>query len=261
MGKFSKTERLLMMGLCVFIAISYALVLPDLRNHWRLTYEDGIVETTGALAFLLASMLFTACFFLSKKSGVHYRLIFRERNVHFLLLGILFFIAFGEEISWGQRLFGWHTPEELASHNLQGETNLHNLDIFVYRSEEPENKYGFFSNFLVFSAGRLFFYFWFSFFVVIPLLHRFSAKWKGWFRAIHLPIAPLWAGTMMLANLAIAKSVDFFVRQEYTDHYATLDEFSETNYAVIVVGLAVYWWWEKSGLGSKVFPAATPKKI
>lgn len=36
------------------------------------------------------------------------------------------FIA-GEEISWGQRLLGWATPEDLADINSQGETNLHNI--------------------------------------------------------------------------------------------------------------------------------------
>jgi hypothetical protein len=37
-----------------------------------------------------------------------------------------FFIA-GEEISWGQRLLGWATPEDLAALNEQGETNIHNI--------------------------------------------------------------------------------------------------------------------------------------
>jgi hypothetical protein len=36
------------------------------------------------------------------------------------------FIA-GEEISWGQRLLGWATPEDLAVLNEQGETNIHNI--------------------------------------------------------------------------------------------------------------------------------------
>lgn len=36
------------------------------------------------------------------------------------------FIA-GEEISWGQRIFGWATPHELAELNRQGETNIHNI--------------------------------------------------------------------------------------------------------------------------------------
>lgn len=36
------------------------------------------------------------------------------------------FIA-GEEISWGQRIFGWGTPFGLRAVNYQGETNVHNI--------------------------------------------------------------------------------------------------------------------------------------
>ena len=40
------------------------------------------------------------------------------------------FFGAGEEISWGQRIFGIETPEAFAEHNRQGETNLHNLEIY-----------------------------------------------------------------------------------------------------------------------------------
>jgi len=45
------------------------------------------------------------------------------------LLGaaVLAVIALGEEISWGQWIFRWSSPEAFARHNLQGETNLHNF--------------------------------------------------------------------------------------------------------------------------------------
>lgn len=39
--------------------------------------------------------------------------------------GALYFL--GEEVSWGQHLFGWGTPESFAALNDQSETNLHNL--------------------------------------------------------------------------------------------------------------------------------------
>jgi uncharacterized membrane protein YraQ (UPF0718 family) len=41
----------------------------------------------------------------------------------------LLFVAAGEEISWGQRALGIQTPEYFKEHNLQAETNLHNLKI------------------------------------------------------------------------------------------------------------------------------------
>ncbi len=42
-----------------------------------------------------------------------------------MTLGCVYFA--GEEVSWGQHLVGWGTPETIAELNDQGETNLHNM--------------------------------------------------------------------------------------------------------------------------------------
>ena len=44
-------------------------------------------------------------------------------------LGCIYFA--GEEISWGQHLFGWRTPEDIAAMNDQRETNLHNVSSWL----------------------------------------------------------------------------------------------------------------------------------
>ena len=44
-----------------------------------------------------------------------------------LLLAGVFLVGAMEEVSWGQRLFGWGTPAILSEVNEQGETTLHNL--------------------------------------------------------------------------------------------------------------------------------------
>jgi hypothetical protein len=46
-----------------------------------------------------------------------------------LVLGCLYVFGAGEEMSWAQRIFGFHSPEYFAGNNTQGETNLHNLII------------------------------------------------------------------------------------------------------------------------------------
>ena len=59
-----------------------------------------------------------------------YRLAHAEQRVHavlFALFACCCLFAAGEEISWGQRLFGIGTPRELASINGQGELNVHNV--------------------------------------------------------------------------------------------------------------------------------------
>jgi hypothetical protein len=45
----------------------------------------------------------------------------------YLLLNIGIFFLIGEEVSWGQRIFGWETPESMMAMNKQKETNLHNI--------------------------------------------------------------------------------------------------------------------------------------
>ena len=45
-------------------------------------------------------------------------------------LAALLFIAAMEEMSWGQMIFNWGTPELLDNLNRQQETNMHNLAVF-----------------------------------------------------------------------------------------------------------------------------------
>jgi hypothetical protein len=53
----------------------------------------------------------------------------RERTfaLLFAIAAIGAFLIAGEEISWGQRILGWATPNDLAQLNVQGETNVHNI--------------------------------------------------------------------------------------------------------------------------------------
>jgi len=60
-------------------------------------------------------------------------LIFKSREKKNLFYFILFFYFicllyyFFEEISWGQHIFGWRSPDFFIEHNNQNETNLHNI--------------------------------------------------------------------------------------------------------------------------------------
>ncbi|MCB1121119.1 MAG: hypothetical protein KJT03_06205 [Verrucomicrobiae bacterium] len=46
----------------------------------------------------------------------------------FVCFGILFLFGAGEEISWGQRIFGFETPPAIREINGQDEFNVHNID-------------------------------------------------------------------------------------------------------------------------------------
>nr|WP_319998848.1 hypothetical protein [uncultured Draconibacterium sp.] len=85
--------------------------------------EDGPLENLTALGLLLISVLFTIRLFKQ----------YKDRNKLWVALSLIIivgtFFGFGEEISWGQRIFSVKTTGFFAQHNYQGETNLHNLEI------------------------------------------------------------------------------------------------------------------------------------
>lgn len=87
-----------------------------------ITQEDSIFENLTALAMLLMSILLMHRAVTSKG---------REKRwlVYNILLALACFFGFGEEISWGQRIFSIESSEFFSNYNLQNETNIHNLSI------------------------------------------------------------------------------------------------------------------------------------
>ncbi|MFQ5635680.1 MAG: hypothetical protein ACE5G3_10180, partial [Gammaproteobacteria bacterium] len=51
----------------------------------------------------------------------------RTRRWFFVVLATALFYTVMEEISWGQRIFGFESPDVFRRYNLQRETNLHNI--------------------------------------------------------------------------------------------------------------------------------------
>ena len=80
------------------------------------TYEDLIGEWCQTYFFLAASLISVRV----AVQNTHYRWFF-------ILFALVALYVVLEEISWGQRIFGFATPEFLKEHNLQGEANLHNI--------------------------------------------------------------------------------------------------------------------------------------
>ena len=89
----------------------------------RFTVEDGPIEWLTVIALLCGAGLCLKRFARAPRW---------RAGAGTLLLGLLFFLGAGEEISWGQRLFDLESPDffqEHQEHTVQGETNLHNLVI------------------------------------------------------------------------------------------------------------------------------------
>lgn len=87
--------------------------------------EDALIEYMQALLFLFGACLWGFAFFMTSKVKGH---ALRLRLFYILFMGMFLFF-FLEELSYGQRLFGFSTPEGLEEVNMQGETTVHNIGI------------------------------------------------------------------------------------------------------------------------------------
>ena len=121
--RLSRFEIFVLLLVALLIALGFLFVYTDLPLFERYIQEDGLIEWLTVIGLLAASFV---CLYRAFS-------LYRQRPWQFFLtnavLGILLFVAAGEEISWGQRALGIQTPEYFKEHNLQAETNLHNLKI------------------------------------------------------------------------------------------------------------------------------------
>ncbi len=135
--------------------------------------EDGFIEWLTVIPLLIASV--TAILYLTRLSARRSWLFV----VSVLVIALFSFFAAGEEISWGQRLFGIQSSEYFKEHNAQGETNLHNLVV----DGEKVNKI-IFSQLLSVLIG--------IYLVLLPLLYHRNAKVKQFIDWAGVPVPRLY---------------------------------------------------------------------
>lgn len=121
MKKFEKiTALLVLIG-----ALAGVIISRVDQKYFEGIYvkEDALIEWLTVVALLFGAGL---CFY-------RFYLLRAVKKKFFLfatfVLGLLFIFGAGEEISWGQRLLGIHSPEFFINHNTQYEMNFHNLVI------------------------------------------------------------------------------------------------------------------------------------
>ncbi len=124
MSQTTLTKAEILIIYLIFGLIIFGIVLSRTDPYWfefNYAVEDGFIEWMTILPLLAAMVI-------SLK-----RLIRLYSNRHWLfsltLLGIaaFSFFAAGEELSWGQRLFGLESSSFFQKNNSQHETNIHNL--------------------------------------------------------------------------------------------------------------------------------------
>lgn len=103
------------------------LVIRVYISDWHRTYsiiirEDGPIEYSTVIVYLAAFIVSINILKFFKND--------KKFFVLFVVFSIGFFLIAMEEISWGQRIFDFSTPDWFPE-NRQYETNLHNLEALI----------------------------------------------------------------------------------------------------------------------------------
>ena len=107
----------------VYLLTAEALLPGSARSLMH--REDGIIEYTSAFLLIIAAGY-------AGYTGIFAKNIRLAPRMFHLFLAFLFFAMCGEEISWGQRILGYGTPETLSNLNVQNEVNLHNMFGYLF---------------------------------------------------------------------------------------------------------------------------------
>lgn len=217
---------------CLLSAYSVLFLFSD-QAVISLTKEDCFYENLTAIFFLLASLIFFIDF-LKDKKGNDFYFFKTKRNYFFLLLAIVFFLGFGEEISWGQRIFHLKTPEVLKEINVQNEINIHNLLIFEKKVHlgNMDTIKGRSLN-----IDRLFTLFWLSYCFVIPVINRMNSRISRWLKLLNLPLVPIWIGSCFILNYLISKIISLVVS---LDLHLSVVEIKECLIAFLFFAVSIF---------------------
>lgn len=132
-----------------------------------------------------------------------------------LLLWILACIYFaGEEISWGQWIFEWQTPESISRLNDQNETNFHNTSTWL--DQKPRTLV----ELWIFFAGT-----------ILPLISLFQRNpyQKNWQYWIH-PVSSMVSAGLFFTVVRISGWIEI---PEFEDLFGS-SEFRELSIAVFL---------------------------
>jgi hypothetical protein len=218
------TSALTLLSSLMMIAL-YAVraaVPYETWNHHFLR-ETGLLDRSEAVLWLGALVLNV------RLLVAMYR---RDRlslaSAWFLGMTLLCVLAVGEEVSWGQHVFGFRPSAEMATINAQREMNVHNLNVALMLGLEPANPlYWPLAN-LNRILNPAFYLFASMLWIVLPLARR-SGRW-GLLAAIPMPgvaivgfFAANLAGYLLFDNLVFDVGEVFEFSLAITFALAALD--------------------------------------
>ena len=118
--RHGRTFFLAFLAVLVFAVVAHWTLRTYLAVEW-LESEDGLSEWWSVFAYMAGALAIGAAAW-SLKNTQH-----SPVRYFYLTLAVGLFLGGMEEISWGQRIVGWSTPEALSEINVQNETTLHNF--------------------------------------------------------------------------------------------------------------------------------------
>ena len=119
--RYGRVFLLVLLAVFVFAGLSHWVLRTHLDTDW-LEGEDGLSEWWSVATYLAGAVLAGAtawALWATRHTKLRYL---------FLVMAVAFFLGAMEEISWGQRLFGWGTPSAIEQINFQDETTIHNVN-------------------------------------------------------------------------------------------------------------------------------------
>jgi len=177
-------------GILAFTAIVViiGIVSAQINIQWFeevYVVEDGFVENLTLLP-LIGVAIIGICYLrkLSRYRSRWFRIV--------ILMSILFSVfVVGEEISWGQRIFGIRSSEFFIENNSQGETNLHNLVV----GSTKINKVIFSQLLTVCMAFYL---------IALPILYKKNRKWQAFIDYMGVPVPRVY---QIMASIVLFMSI------------------------------------------------------
>ncbi len=171
-------------GTVLVMLMMLATAVVDLRVHKRLAEEDGFVEWLTVLGLLAAGAV----------QGVRWWGFRQNQSPAWSLVTLgsvaLFVFGAGEELSWGQRIFGWGAELDLSA-NRQNELNLHNMEVGGLNMNKVIFTYG-----LGLGLG--------FYLVVLPALAKRYTGLRRWLTDLGIPVGSYQvAGWFMVCLLIV----------------------------------------------------------
>ncbi len=172
----------------IFVLMIIGIIAALVNKPW---FENSYVEEDGPIEWLTEVplfIIFIAC------TGYLIKYAKRKNSwffIIYLLIGLGSFFVFGEEISWGQRIFNFKTSSYFQQHNSQDEDNIHNLVL----DGEKINKI-IFTDVLI--AGVI------IYLIIFPLIYKRNEIFKNFIdkSALPLPVTYQVIGCILVFGLS-----------------------------------------------------------